>query len=266
MRGRLFVLAALAALSVSGCPARSAPLSHRFALTLEELRSLVSSLPAATSARVLYEPGRFLDLLGRALDGPADALLLVDKEHGLDRSWAPHDLAALVPDGLTLTKKGLRLRAPAAVDLLVMSAAARTEGVDLPVSSTYRSYASQSTLWARALVSQPKDQVERELARPGHSQHQLGTAVDFGSIDETFARTAAGVWMASNAWKFGWSLSFPEGAETETGYRWEPWHFRWIGRAAAELVQAFFGGSQQSLLQFLSANTEQLRAKMRTGR
>jgi zinc D-Ala-D-Ala carboxypeptidase len=253
----LILLAALA-----GCASRH-PVSPRFSLTMRELREIAATLPADVSARVTAEPRRFLDLLAEALASPAGTLLLVDKAHGLERSWMPPDLVDLSRESVRLSKSGLRLRSVVMDDLAAMSDAARADGVTLTVSSAWRSGDTQEALWNAALATQPREQVARELAAPGHSQHQLGTVMDLGSIDDAFAETPAGRWMAANAWRFGWSLSYPQGGENETGYRWESWHYRWIGRPAAELVHVFFGDSQQRFLEFYTAAETVFRAKLR---
>ncbi len=258
MRAKL--LATLALATLASCASRT-PVSPRFTYTQSELRALVATLPAESSSRALAEPARFLGLIADALESPAGVLLLVDKAHGLDRSWTPTDLVDL-PRNLSLAKPGLRLRSVVMKDLVAMSDAARVEGVGIPISSTWRSWDTQAALMAQALETQPREQVERELAAPGHSQHQLGTVVDLGSIDDSFADTATSRWMANHAWQYGWSLSYPRDRESETGYRWESWHYRWIGRPAAELVQSFFGGSQQRFLEFYAASETGLRAKL----
>ena len=94
---------------------------------------------------------------------------------------------------------------------------------------------------------------DRESARPGTSQHQLGTVIDFGSITDDFADTKAGKWLAENAASFGWSLSFPQGYEDVTGYRWECWHYRYIGKKAADFQKKWFSDVQQFMLEFIDA-------------
>ena len=262
MRAARLAAAVLVLGALAGCTA-ARPVSPRFTLRPRDLPELAAWLPADAAARLDAEPRRFLDLLAEALASPEDTLRLVDKAHGLDPSYEPADLSDLGGRGLALSKNGLRLRAVVLDDLLAMSTAARADGVTLVASSTYRSYAQQRDLWRAALATQPRAVVERELAPPGHSQHQLGTVVDFGSIDDAFAATDAGRWMADHSWRFGWSLSYPEGHEGETGYRWESWHFRWISRPAAALVRDFFGGSQQQFLEFYEAAEAGLRTKLR---
>ena len=107
-----------------------------------------------------------------------------------------------------------------------MSAAARAEGVTLLVSSTYRSYEYQTEVFGRNVREMGRAEAEMVSAMPGHSQHQLGTAIDFGSITDAFAETKASRWLANNARRFGFSLSFPKGLTEVTGYKWESWHYR----------------------------------------
>jgi D-alanyl-D-alanine carboxypeptidase len=252
----------LAVAALAGCAARQ-PVSPRFTYTLKEFQALAATLPEEASERALAEPARFLDLVAGSLASPEGTLLLVDKTHGLERSWNPADLVDLPRGTLRLSKDGLRLRSVVLDDLVSMSDAARADGFTLTVSSAWRSWDTQAALRSRALATQPREQVDRELAAPGHSQHQLGTAIDFGSIDDSFAETAAGRWMAANAWRYGWSLSYPQGREAETGYRWESWHYRWLGRSAAALVHEFFGDSQQRFLEFWAAGEAGLRSKLR---
>jgi D-alanyl-D-alanine carboxypeptidase len=77
-------------------------------------------------------------------------------------------------------------------------------------------------------------------ARAGHSQHQLGTAIDFSSaeindgLSGIFANTQASKWLNENAWKYGFVISYPEGGEYATGYSYESWHYRYIGRSNAQ--------------------------------
>jgi len=256
-------LAAVTALTLAaGCSSRR-PVSSRFTYTVTEYRALAKSLPEEAAARALADPSRFLDLAAGALAAPDGTLLLVDKAHGLERSWTPPDLVDLPRTRLSLSKDGLSLRSVVIDDLVAMSDAARADGATLTVSSAWRSWETQVALRSRALATQPREQVDRELAAPGHSQHQLGTVVDLGSIDDSFADTPAGKWMAANAWRYGWSLSYPQGREAETGYRWESWHYRWLGRSAAELVHGFFGDSQQRFLEFWAAAEAGLRARLR---
>lgn len=201
-------------------------------------------------------PGRLYSLLEQAEAESAAAgglLILVDKAHPLPESHAPADLADLDLAGIPVTKPGMRLRRPALDALARMVAAAGTEGVGLVIGSAYRSYAYQLDLFARNVAAYGEAEASRFSARAGRSQHQLGTAVDFSPIDDVFADTAAGRWVAANAGRFGFSLSFPEGMEAVTGYVWESWHWRFVGMAGVALQDGFFGGVQQFFLEFYAA-------------
>ena len=180
-------------------------------------------------------------------------LRLLDKRHSLPSDYEPADLVHLDGTGLPVSRAGHRLRKPAFDSLVVMDKAARSEGISLLVSSSYRSYAYQSEVFSRNVAEMGKKEAERVSAAPGTSQHQLGTAIDFGSITDAFAETAASKWLAKNAGRFGFSLSYPKGQEGLTGYVWESWHYRYIGKDAVALGDEYFGGIQQYLMLFLDA-------------
>ena len=85
----------------------------------------------------------------------------------------------------------------------------------------------------------------KESARAGHSEHQLGTTVDFRSYggsapwDYTdWATTKAGAWLKANAWKYGFVMSYPKGKTSVTCYAYEPWHYRYVGRTARGAIRA----------------------------
>jgi len=186
-----------------------------------------------------------------SLPGDPYLTLLVDKTHPLSADYEPADLVPLTGPSYTTSRSGFRLRAEAAAALETMAKAANAEGVGLLVSSTYRSYNYQKTVYERIVTELGQEAADRESARPGHSQHQLGLAVDFGSIDDSFAATTASRWLAANAARFGWSLSYAYGMETITGYRWESWHYRYVGIPAATMIETRFGGVQQYGFAFL---------------
>lgn len=181
-------------------------------------------------------------------------LLLIDKKHAIGAGWVPSSLIA-VADGRSYVagREGLSLRKPAEAALERMARAAKADGITLIVSSTYRSYDYQKKVYERNVREMGEQAASRESAKPGESQHQLGTAVDFGSITDEYAATRPGKWLASHAGEYGWSLSFPEGMEAVTGYRWECWHYRFIGVEAIALQNAWFNGSQQYMLEFIDA-------------
>jgi len=176
---------------------------------------------------------------------------LVDKKNGLGESYAPDDLVELKNGAYLVNRPGLMLRKPAVLSLEEMAAAAKKDGVTLTASSAYRSYSYQVQVYERNVKELGREAADRESARPGLSQHQLGLVIDFGSITDAFTGTKEEVWLKKNAWLYGWSISFPEGMEEVTGYRWESWHYRYVGKELAKFINDYFDGVQQYALQFL---------------
>ena len=135
------------------------------------------------------------------------------------------------------------LRAVLMPDLEKLVAAARAAGVILRVGSGYRSYATQASLFASYARRHGEAAASRFSSRPGHSEHQSGLAVDFAGTDQTcwvddcFERTAAGKWLTAHAHEYGFILRYPKGKEKITGYQYEPWHFRYVGRELAGALQ-----------------------------
>ena len=176
---------------------------------------------------------------------------LVDKQNSLPPDYAPADLVALDSSVYFVSREGLMLRKEAAAALKEMAVAARADGVTLVAASAYRSYDYQVEVYNRNVRELGQEAADRESARPGFSQHQTGLVLDFSPIDDSFAKTAASGWLTENAFRFGWSLSFPDGYEAVTGYRWESWHYRYVGTDLAAFINKYFGGIQQYALRFL---------------
>lgn len=177
---------------------------------------------------------------------------LIDKKHNVGSDYVPKDLVPLVKNDLySINRNDLSLRPDVEKALRVMAQAALEDGIRLLVSSTYRSYSYQERLFAKWVAIDGLEEAERESARPGTSQHQLGSAIDFGSITDDFADTKMGAWMYENGAKYGWSLSFPKKYEDITGYRWESWHFRYVGVPACRFQDKWFRNVQQYMLEFI---------------
>jgi D-alanyl-D-alanine carboxypeptidase len=214
-----------------------------------------ASLPAGLLASIEENGPEFNRELSALLaDDAGNLLSLVDKKHPLPPGFAPEDLVPLQKNrSYTAGRTGLTLRASAEAALEKMSASAGAENITLVVSSAYRSYDYQKTVYDRNVKELGAAGADRESAKPGTSQHQTGTAVDFGSITDDFAKTSAGKWLVLHAGDFGWSLSFPDGYESITGYRWESWHYRYIGTAGTRFQKKWFGGIQQYMLEYINS-------------
>lgn len=175
-----------------------------------------------------------------------DILAPIDKQNWLAEDCEPPNLVPLPnsrsygagPDG-----NGHWMREDASVPLLRMLDEAEAEGVVLFVSSAYRSYAEQVATYQYWVSTLGQEEADRVSARPGHSEHQLGTTADVVSASagyrlDAFAGTPEAAWVAENSWKYGFIVSYPEGKEAITGYAYEPWHVRYVGVAVAAEVHA----------------------------
>ena len=116
---------------------------------------------------------------------------------------------------------------------------AASEGHDLYVGSGFRSQAYQEVVFA-AQVNRwgDEDTANRYSARPGHSQHQLGTTIDFTNTFRGFRQSPAADWLRDNAHRFGFILPYTVAATYRTGYVDEPWHARWVGQSLATRLRS----------------------------
>ena len=165
-----------------------------------------------------------------------DLLVLVNKQYKLPSSYAPKDLVKASKSGIR-RGENYYLRSIVVPDLTRMITDAKSEGVDLSIVSGYRSYQTQIdtyNYWLK-MNNGNTNLVDTFSARAGHSQHQLGTAIDFSTneirdrLGDEFSNTKASKWLSQNAYKYGFVISYPKGYENITGYKHESWHYRYIG-------------------------------------
>ena len=215
-------------------------------------------------------------------------LLLANKTNELGEHYEPASLTTLTCK--TTREMKLESRAAQALYamLLEMKAAGVS---DIAVTSAYRSYAYQVSTynsWVEEEMKEPisddayrvlgqeyikMNYLEKEIyslnladahkvaqsysALPGQSEHQTGLCVDFitsemnGMLTEAFENTEAFAWLSKNAYKFGFILRYPKGKEGITGYTYEPWHYRFVGREAATDIHV----GQMTLEQYLQLTT-----------
>lgn len=168
-----------------------------------------------------------------------DILVPLDKQNRLPADCVPPDLEEL--PGAISAQGAQYMRTEALGALREMFDAARADGFVLQVNSSFRSYQTQADTYNYWVQTYGKEQADRTSARAGHSEHQLGTTADVGARGrflEDFIGTAEADWLAENAWKYGFIISYPEGKEDITGYAYEPWHVRYVGQGVAADVQA----------------------------
>ena len=234
----------------------------RLDLEIEKLNRVLMSMTDRCKAAIPNgDPNEFLADLHKVLEiekaFPKDDLslyYLIDKTHKVGADYEPTHLRKLVQNNdYIINKTTLALREDAADALAEMGRAAKKDGITLDVSSTYRSYETQERTFNYWVSVDGLEEAERESARPGTSQHQLGAAVDFGNIEDSYALTDGCKWLNAHSQEYGWSLSFPQGYEDITGYRWECWHFRYIGIEACKFQKKWFGDIQQFMFEFIDA-------------
>lgn len=167
-----------------------------------------------------------------------DILAPVDKTHRLTEDCVPPDLVEL--PAARSAQGAQYMRAEAANALLQMFDAADAEaGYSFSANSTYRSYQTQAAIYQSAVNAFGQAYADRSSARPGHSEHQMGTTADIGARGlylEDFVGTPEADWVAENAYRFGFIVSYPDGKEHITGYMYEPWHVRYVGVDVAAQV------------------------------
>ena len=117
-----------------------------------------------------------------------------------------------------------------------MQAAAASEGVNLYIDNGFRSYELQSWLYNYYVSVDGKAAADTYSARPGHSEHQTGLAFDLSPVSDSFAYTPEGIWTNENCWKYGFIIRYPKDKEAITGYKYEPWHIRYLGKEVAKAV------------------------------
>lgn len=207
---------------------------------------------AATASPLPIPEGPSVNRPDHSLDDPESPWVVVNKVRPLRPvEYVPENLTALagVPGGANQ-----RMTAEAAADFLALYEALSDEGLPLRVGTAYRSYNFQSGIFADYLQVWGREHTETLVARPGHSEHQSGYAVDVHTtaacrLKPCFADSDTYAWLRANAADYGFIERYPEGFEEITGYSFEPWHWRWVGqdlalelRAAPErTLEEFFG-------------------------
>lgn len=146
-----------------------------------------------------------------------------------------------------------------------MQSVCASEGLTIWNASGFRSYSLQESLYNRYCDRDGKEAADRYSARPGHSEHQSGLAIDLNEITSAFADTKEGKWIAENCYKYGFILRYPKEKEAQTGYMYEPWHIRYVGVDTATAIynsglclEEYFG------ITSVYANTEEVTTEEET--
>lgn len=146
-------------------------------------------------------------------------VMIVNKTYSLPQSYNPN--------GLTAETKAA---------FAELQAAASADGLSIYSVSDFRSYEAQDTLYNNYVARDGKEAADTYSARPGHSEHQTGLTIDCNYAGDAFHDTPEAKWLENNAWKYGFIIRFPKGKEDKTGYKYESWHIRYVGKDMAKKI------------------------------
>jgi D-alanyl-D-alanine carboxypeptidase len=198
-------------------------------------------------------PASIFDKTEHSLTDPTSLWVVVNKKRPLDpQNYSPSPLSTPNIEGAA---SGHQVNEQTAAALEELSNAAFGEGIELAIVSAYRSYDRQTSIYNSMVKGYGQAEADRVSARPGYSEHQTGWAADLGAasgeceLETCFADTPEGRWLAANAYKHGFIIRYPEGKEHITGYDYEPWHLRFVGKELAsemhtqkvQTLEEFFG-------------------------
>jgi D-alanyl-D-alanine carboxypeptidase len=206
--------------------------------------ALPLAAPAPVAAIGPLPDCRLDDIMTVPRDYDSWSTTLVDWLLRVPKSYVPPDLVPVSEAGIA--GPGL-IRAVAIEDLGAMTAAAAANGTPIAVNSPYRSYAEQVASFNGWVGVDGYEDAITYSQRPGHSEHQLGLTIDFmtlgggSALQGDWSTDPSGAWMAANAWKYGWLMSYPladNGAlfSEATCFHYEPWHYRYVGREIARKI------------------------------
>lgn len=174
---------------------------------------------------------------------PSSIAVLINKEFRLPENYVPDDL--VYPDVPFLFNEKIekrKMRKEPAEALKKLFEAAKSDGIYLAGVSGYRSETTQTVLYNDYVRKDGVEKADRYSARPGYSEHQTGLSIDvsgatgeFAVVDE-FANTEEAKWLDKHAHEYGFIIRFPKGKEDITGYKYEPWHIRYVGEEIANEI------------------------------
>jgi len=179
-------------------------------------------------------------------DTTENFLILVNREHEVPKDYVPKNLVEVnvrFSPGTAIQQKMMQKTAAEALEALFDQA--QNEGIKLYGVSGYRSYDYQKMIYERKVNAVGKTEADKYVAYPGQSEHHTGLAMDVINeegvselLTANFGETKEGQWLEENAHKFGFIIRYPEGKEHITGYNYEPWHLRYVGKEAAQIIKS----------------------------
>lgn len=164
-----------------------------------------------------------------------DGIMIANKTYSLPKTYNPGGLTDEFMDAF-----------------YEMQGAASLDGISLFVASGFRDYDYQVELYDAYVKRDGKQAADTYSARPGHSEHQTGLAADINAADSSFEDTPEAIWLDKNCYKYGFVIRFPKGKEAYTGYKYEPWHLRYVGKEIAKKIHDAGGISLEEYYNFTS--------------
>jgi D-alanyl-D-alanine carboxypeptidase len=179
-----------------------------------------------------------------------DGVLIANKTYSLPSTFIPTNPEVPVTEARSTTSLDK--------DLMTawrkLQSAASSNGLNIYISSGYRSYQYQVQVYNNYVAKDGKALADTYSSRPGNSEHQTGLCFDLNSIDDSFANTAEGKWVNDNCYKYGFCIRFPKGKDAYTGYQYESWHLRYVGVELA--TKLYNNGDWLSLEEYFGITSE----------
>lgn len=163
---------------------------------------------------------------------PNNLLVIVNKYYKLSDTYKPNDL-------VQLSESNQSLRKEAAEHIEKLKEDMKNDGLDIITQSGFRTYETQKYLYDKYVDRDGVDEADTYSARPGHSEHQTGLTIDLshdGTLETNFENTKQFKWLQDNAYKYGFIMRYPKDKVYLTGYSYEPWHYRYVGKEVAKII------------------------------
>lgn len=167
---------------------------------------------------------------------PESLLVLCNKYKQLPAEYQPFNLVDIHPNSHILDGKEYKVTDFVYEAFKTMATTAEQENLTLKVISAYRTSNYQARLYNNSLAKNGVQHAEQYSARPRHSEHETGLAIDINSVQTKFENTKEFAWLKENAHKYGFILRYPKEKEHITGFAYEPWHYRYVGNEVATLI------------------------------
>lgn len=203
--------------------------------TEEKTNANLEKAPTSYTEFKNLEDGDYLTTTGHTLTiqdqiAYVDGNLIVNKTYAIPESYQPISPV----EAITTERCNNCLETEVMEAFQLMQSDARSLGLNIYISSGYRSYTYQDRLYNNYSAVSGQTQADTYSARPGHSEHQTGLCFDLNEINDSFATTAEGKWVNNNAYIYGFIIRYPKGKSNITGYQYESWHLRYVGKELAQ--------------------------------